>query len=90
MYFNNPLRRGDVLGLGGLSSGSGVNYGRVSYESLLNGQGTRGGAAYSMACASCASWLPSASTAGWIYDFLQTAGVLPSSRATSCSTALAL
>lgn len=48
VYFNNPLRRGDVLGLGGLSSGSGVNYGRVSYESLLNGQGTRGGAAYSM------------------------------------------
>jgi hemolysin activation/secretion protein len=48
VYFNNPLRRGDVLGVGGLSSGSGVNYGRVSYESLLNGQGTRGGAAYSM------------------------------------------
>lgn len=48
VYFNNPLRRGDVLGVSGLSSGAGVNYARVSYESLLNGQGTRGGAAYSM------------------------------------------
>lgn len=48
VFFNNPLRRGDVLGVGGLSSGTGLNYGRVSYESLLNGQGTRGGAAYSM------------------------------------------
>ncbi|MFS2035880.1 ShlB/FhaC/HecB family hemolysin secretion/activation protein [Polaromonas sp. CT11-55] len=48
VFFNNPLRRGDVLGVSGLSSGAGVNYGRVSYESLLNGQGTRGGAAYSM------------------------------------------
>jgi hemolysin activation/secretion protein len=47
VFFNNPLRRGDVLSLGGLSSGPGVNYARVSYESLLNGQGTRGGAAYS-------------------------------------------
>jgi len=48
VFFNNPLRHGDVLSLGGLSSGSGVNYARVSYESLLNGQGTRGGAAYSL------------------------------------------
>jgi hemolysin activation/secretion protein len=48
VFFNNPLRHGDVLSLGGLSSGAGVNYARVSYESLLNGQGTRGGAAYSL------------------------------------------
>lgn len=48
VFFNNPLRRGDVLGVSGLSSGTGLSYGRVSYESLLNGQGTRGGAAYSM------------------------------------------
>lgn len=48
VYFNNPLQHGDVLSLGGLSSGPGLNYGRVSYESLLNGQGTRAGAAYSL------------------------------------------
>lgn len=47
VYFNNPLKHGDVLSLSGLSSGTGVNYGRVSYESLLNGRGTRAGAAYS-------------------------------------------
>jgi hemolysin activation/secretion protein len=43
----NPLGRGDVLSLTGLSSGSGLNYGSISYESLLNGQGTRLGASYS-------------------------------------------
>lgn len=48
VYFNNPLQHGDVLSLGGLSSGPGLNYGRVSYESLLNGQGTRAGATYSL------------------------------------------
>ncbi|WP_348067561.1 ShlB/FhaC/HecB family hemolysin secretion/activation protein [Polaromonas sp.] len=46
--FINPLQHGDVLSLGGLSSGPGLNYGRVSYETLLNGQGTRAGAAYSL------------------------------------------
>lgn len=48
VYFNNPLQHGDVLSLGGLSSGPGLNYERVSYESLLNGQGTRAGVAYSL------------------------------------------
>jgi hemolysin activation/secretion protein len=43
----NPLHHGDVLSLSGLTSGSGLNYGRLSYESLLNGHGTRLGAAYS-------------------------------------------
>lgn len=43
----NPLHHGDVLSLSGLTSGSGVNYGRLSYESLVNGHGTRFGAAYS-------------------------------------------
>jgi len=43
----NPLHHGDVLSLSGLTSGSGVNYGRLSYESLINGHGTRLGAAYS-------------------------------------------
>ena len=43
----NPLQRGDVLSLSGLSSGNGLNYARLSYETLLNGQGTRLGGAYS-------------------------------------------
>jgi hemolysin activation/secretion protein len=45
--FINPLHHGDVLTLNGLSSGRGTSYGRVAYESLLNGRGTRVGAAYS-------------------------------------------
>jgi hemolysin activation/secretion protein len=43
----NPLQHGDVLSVSGLSSGSGLNYGRLGYETLLNGQGTRLGGAYS-------------------------------------------
>lgn len=42
----NPLQHGDVLSVIGLSSGSGMNYGRIAYESLLNGQGTRLGGSY--------------------------------------------
>ena len=42
----NPLQHGDVLSVTGLSSGSGLNYGRITYESLLNGQGTRIGGSY--------------------------------------------
>jgi len=45
---NNPLHHGDVLSLSALSSGSGMDYGRVAYEFLLNGQGTRLGSAWSM------------------------------------------
>lgn len=46
--WNNPLHYGDVLTVSGLSSGNDLtNYGRVAYESLLNGQGTRLGGAYS-------------------------------------------
>jgi hemolysin activation/secretion protein len=45
--YNNPLHFGDVLSASGLSSGSGMNYGRLGYESLLNGQGTRLGGSYS-------------------------------------------
>lgn len=48
VYVNNPLKHGDVLSLSGLNSGKGLSYGRVGYESLLNGQGTRAGAAYSL------------------------------------------
>lgn len=43
----NPLRHGDVLSLSGSTAGSGLNYGRLSYETLVNGRGTRLGAAYS-------------------------------------------
>lgn len=42
----NPLHHGDILSLSGLSSGEGANYGRLSYESLVNGYGTRLGASY--------------------------------------------
>jgi hemolysin activation/secretion protein len=45
--FNNPLGNGDVLSLSGLSSGSGLNYGRVAYESIVCGAGTRVGGSYS-------------------------------------------
>lgn len=47
MNFIDPLHHGDVLSVNGLSSGRGMNYGRVTYESLLNGQGTRMGGSYS-------------------------------------------
>jgi hemolysin activation/secretion protein len=43
----DPLGHGDYLSLAGLSSGEDLNYGRLSYESTLNGLGTRLGAAYS-------------------------------------------
>ena len=43
----NPLRHGDVLSANLLSSGKGMNYGRLSYEGLVNGNGTRIGASYS-------------------------------------------
>jgi hemolysin activation/secretion protein len=43
----NPLRQGDVLSLSGLSSGGHMNYGRLGYDTLLDGAGTRMGVAYS-------------------------------------------
>jgi hemolysin activation/secretion protein len=43
----NPLQRGDILSASGLSSGSELNYARLGYETLLNGQGTRLGGSYS-------------------------------------------
>ncbi len=45
--FIEPLHHGDTLTLNGLTSGSGMNYGRIAYEALLNGLGTRMGGAYS-------------------------------------------
>ena len=43
----NPLHQGDVLSANLLSSGAGLNYGRLAYETQLNGQGTRAAGAYS-------------------------------------------
>lgn len=40
----NPLGQGDVFSASALSSGKGLNYGRVGYEAVLNGRGTRAGA----------------------------------------------
>jgi hemolysin activation/secretion protein len=47
VFVINPLQHGDVLSVSGLSSGSGLNNARLGYETLLNGQGTRLGGAYS-------------------------------------------
>ena len=47
LNLSNPLHYGNLLSINGLSSGSGMNYGRISYESLLSGRGTRLGGAYS-------------------------------------------
>lgn len=45
--FNNPLHHGDYFSLSGLTSGNGLKYGRITYESLLSGRGTRMGVSYS-------------------------------------------
>lgn len=44
---NSPFGQADMLSFGGMTSGSGMNYGRIGYEAVLNGQGTRAGGAYS-------------------------------------------
>lgn len=41
------LKTSDILSLSALSSGTNMQYGRISYESVINGEGTRLGAAYS-------------------------------------------
>lgn len=43
----NPLHHGDIFTVNGSTSGDGMQYGRFAYDTLLNGQGTRVGAAYS-------------------------------------------
>ncbi len=47
VFLSNPLHHGDVLSVSGLTSGSGMNYGRLAYDTLLNGYGTHAGASYS-------------------------------------------
>lgn len=44
---NSPLRRGDLLSVNVLSSGKGLNYGRLAYQLPITGSGTRLGVAYS-------------------------------------------
>lgn len=45
--FIDPLHLGDELTVSGLTSGGDMNYGRLAYESVLNGEGTRLGVSYS-------------------------------------------
>jgi len=47
LNFNNPLHHGDVFSVSALSSGEGLNYGSLAYNSVLNGQGARMGGSYS-------------------------------------------
>lgn len=44
----NPFQHGDILTGNIVSTGERMNYGRLAYDTLLNGQGTRAGGAYSM------------------------------------------
>lgn len=46
-YVYNPLHHGDVFSASVLSSGNGMNYGRLGYDVLLNGAGTHAGLSYS-------------------------------------------
>lgn len=43
----NPLHWGDELRVNALTAGHGLDYGRLGYDSVINGYGTRLGAAYS-------------------------------------------
>jgi len=47
LVVNSPFHRGDLLTVNAVSSGNGFTYGRLGYEILLDGWGTRVGAAYS-------------------------------------------
>ena len=47
LNYIDPLHHGDILSVSVLTSGSDMNYGRVSYDTLLNGVGTRVGGSYS-------------------------------------------
>lgn len=47
VYVYNPLHHGDILSATVLSTGDRMNYGRVGYDLLVHGAGTRVGASYS-------------------------------------------
>ncbi len=44
---NNPLNQGDIFAASAMTSGHLLNYGRLAYESMIDGQGSRLGGAYS-------------------------------------------
>lgn len=44
---NEPLHQGDVLDASVLTSGKNLNYGRLTYDSVINGVGSHFGASYS-------------------------------------------
>lgn len=44
----NPFHHGDILSANIISTGERMNYSRVAYDTLFNGQGTRVGGAYSI------------------------------------------
>lgn len=43
----SPLHHGDVLGISAISTGTDMNYGRLAYDTLLDGGGDRIGVSYS-------------------------------------------
>lgn len=47
VFVVNPLQHGDVLSVSALSSGDKMNYGRLSYDTLIDGNGTHLGGALS-------------------------------------------
>lgn len=47
LTYNNLLHQGDTVNVTALSSGRGLNYGRLAYEAVLNGRGSRIGTAVS-------------------------------------------
>ena len=48
LQLNNPLRLGDALRFDGVTTGRGVKFGRLGYDVVLNGYGTRAGIDYSL------------------------------------------
>lgn len=46
LTFNNPFHLGDQLNINALSSGRDLNYGRLGYQSIINGQGTTLGGSF--------------------------------------------
>lgn len=47
MGVNDLLHWGDVLNLDGMTTGHGMNWGKISYQGVLNGSGTQAGVSYS-------------------------------------------
>jgi hemolysin activation/secretion protein len=61
---NNPFHRGDTLALNVLTSGPGVNYGNIAYDTVLNGYGTHvGGSTSSLRYNFSTSATPAGATA---------------------------